>query len=82
MQTLLGTSEPKCKNTGFTQLDATCGACTGKSLSEAFILTSVNPQYDKTLFIEFPKKYKFRTCCVQKLFFVLTFKTIIVHNMF
>ena len=49
----------------------------------ALILDSVNPQYDKRLFIEFPEKYKFRTCCVQKLFFVfvLTFKTIFVHNM-
>ena len=32
--------------------------------------------------IEFPEKYKFTTCCVQKLFvFVLTFKAIVVHNM-
>ena len=60
-----------------------CGLSTGKSFSEALILASVIPQYDKILFIEFPEKYKFRTCCVQKLllFFVLTFKTIIVHNM-
>ena len=41
---------------------------TGKSFSEALILASVNPQYDKRLFIEFPEKYKLRTCCVQKLF--------------
>ena len=27
---------------------------TGKSVSEAFILESVNPQYDERLFIEFP----------------------------
>ena len=53
---------------------------TGKSFSEALIIASVNPQYDKRLFIEFRKKYKFTTCCVQKLFFVLTFKTIFVHN--
>ena len=39
---------------------------TGKSFSEALIIASVNPQYGKTLFIEFPEKYKFRTCCVQK----------------
>ena len=26
--------------------------CTGKSLSEAFILKSTNPQYDKRLFID------------------------------
>ena len=41
---------------------------TGKSFSEALILASVNPQYDKRLFTEFPEKYKFRTCCVQILF--------------
>ena len=29
---------------------------TGKSFSEALILESVNPQYDKELFIEFPQK--------------------------
>ena len=44
-----------------------------------------NPQYGKRLFIEFPEKYKFTTCCGQKLFFflnfVLTFNTIFVHNM-
>ena len=31
---------------------------TGKSVSEALILESVNPQYDERLFIEFPEKYK------------------------
>ena len=31
--------------------------CTGKFLSEALILASSNPQYDKRLFIEFPEKY-------------------------
>ena len=31
---------------------------TGKSLSEAFILTSTNPQYDKRLFIDLPVQYK------------------------
>ena len=39
---------------------------TGKFFSEAIILESVNPQYDKRLFIEFPEKYT--TCCVQILF--------------
>ena len=29
---------------------------TGKSFSEALILASTNPQYDKRLFIEFQKK--------------------------
>ena len=43
---------------------------TGKSLSEALILALVSPQYDTRLFIEFSKKYKLRTCSVQKLFFV------------
>ena len=42
---------------------------TGKSFSEALILASVNPQYDKRLFIEFLKKYMFRTCCVHFFFF-------------
>ena len=42
---------------------------TGKSFSEA-------PQYDKRLFFEFLEKYKFR------IVFVLTFRTIFVHNMF
>ena len=61
-----------------------CGSmCTGESFSEALILESVNPQYDKRLFIEFPETYKFTTCCVKKknFVFVLTFKTILVHNM-
>jgi hypothetical protein len=43
--------------------------CTGKSVSEALILESVNPQYDERLFIEFQEKYKLTTCCVQKMFF-------------
>ena len=30
---------------------------TGKSLSEAFILTSTNPQYDNRLFIDLPVQY-------------------------
>ena len=44
---------------------------TGKSCLEALIFTLVNPQYDNRLFIEFPEKYKFRTCCVRKLVFFL-----------
>ena len=48
---------------------------TGKSFSEAPILTSTNPQYDKKLFIESPVQYihensKIRTCCVHKLFWI------------
>ena len=58
---------------------------TGKSFSEALILASLNPQYETRFFIELQEKYKFRKCCVQKLFFVvfiLTFKTIFGHNLF
>ena len=59
---------------------------TGKSLSEALIFASTNPQYDDRLFIELqvqcmkiPSSNLGRTC-VQKLF--LTFRTIFAHNMF
>ena len=34
-----------------------CYEVTGKSLSEAFILTSTNPQYDDRLFIELQFHY-------------------------
>ena len=44
--------------------------CTGKSMSEALILESINPQYDERLFIKFPEKYKLRICCVQILFWM------------
>ena len=60
---------------------------TGRSLSEALIFASTNPQYDDRLFIELQVQYMKipssnlrRTCCVQKLF--LTFRTIFVLNMF
>ena len=60
---------------------------TGKSLSEALIFASTNPQYDDRLFIELQVQYmkipssnQGRTCCLQKFF--LTFRTIFVHNMF
>ena len=35
--------------------------CTGKSLSEAFILTSTNPQYDNRLSIDLPAQYMKKT---------------------
>ena len=57
---------------------------TGKSVSDALILESVNQQYDERLLVEFQEKYKFATCCVQKLVifvFVLTFETTFVQNM-
>ena len=60
---------------------------TGKSLSEAFVFASSNPQYDGRLFFELQVQYMKtsssnlgRACCVQKLF--LAFRTIFVHNMF
>ena len=58
-----------------------------KSLSEALIFATTNPQDDDRLFIELQVQYMKipssnlgRTCCVQKLF--LIFRTIFVHNMF
>ena len=59
----------------------------GKSLSEALIFASTNPQYDDRFFIELQVQYMKipssnlgRTCCVQNFF--LIFRTIFVHNMF
>ena len=62
-------------------------ASTGKSLSEALIFASTNPQYDDRLFIvhenfklRIPAEHVVYTnCCFC---FVLTFRTIYVHNMF
>ena len=75
-------------STQFTiQMTSRIAVCTGKSLSEALIFASTNPQYDDRLFIELQvQSMKIsssnlgRTCCVQKLF--LTFRTIFVHNIF
>ena len=56
---------------------------TGKSLSEAFILTSTNPQYDNRLFIDLPVQYIKTTSSEHgenilctRIVFVLTFRTI------
>ena len=38
--------------------------CTGKSFSEALILASTNPQYDKRLFIDLPVQYMKTTSSV------------------
>ena len=57
---------------------------TGKSLSEALIFASINPQYDDRLFIELRVQYMKitssehgenmgRTCCVHKLVFLFLF---------
>ena len=40
---------------------------TGKSLSEALILASTNPQYDKRLFIQLAVQYKKTTGCLNLL---------------
>ena len=60
---------------------------TGKSLSEALIFASTNPQYNDRLFIELQVQYMKvpssnlgKTCFVHKLF--LTFKKFFVHKMF
>ena len=60
---------------------------TGKSLSEALISASTNPQHDDRLFIvhencklRIPAEHVvYKNCCFC---FVLTFRTILVHNMF
>ena len=60
--------------------------CTGKSLSEALIFASTNQQYDDRLFIvhencklRIPAEHVVYTNC--GFGFVLTFRTILVHNM-
>ena len=84
------------KGSNFVLLDAFCpgilnawnSLCTGKSLSEALILESVNPKYDDRLFIELQVQYKKNTSSEHVVYknsffvFVLTFKTLFVHNMF
>ena len=66
---------------------------TGKCFSVALSLASTNPQYDIRLFTELQVQYMkiasaehaqnmCRTYCVNKLFFVLTVRTIHVYNMF
>jgi hypothetical protein len=59
---------------------------TGKSFTEALILASTNPQYDKRLFIDLPAQYMKTTSSEHVVYincaFVLTFKTIYGHNMF
>ena len=61
---------------------------TGKSLSEALIFASTNPKYDDRLFIELQVQYMKTTSSEHVVYtncffvFVLTFRTIYVHNMF
>ena len=40
-------------------------SCTGKSLSEAFIFASTNPQYNDRLFIELQVQYKYKYMKIQ-----------------
>ena len=62
---------------------------TCKSLSEALIFASTNPQYDNRLLIELrvqcmkipSSEHVKRKLCTQ-IVFVFTFRTIYVHNMF
>ena len=52
------------------------GACLGKSLSEALIFASTDPQYDGRLFIVYENcklQSIWRTCCVYKLVFFVLF---------
>ena len=61
--------------------------CTGKSLSKALIYAPTNPQYYDRLFIAHEnckvripaEHFVYTNCCFS---FVLTFRTILVHNMF
>jgi hypothetical protein len=60
---------------------------TGKSMSEGNIFALTNPQYDKRLFMKI-ENCKLRTSGEHDVYincffvFVLTFRTIFVHNMF
>ena len=59
---------------------------TGKSMSEALILESVNPKYDARLFIDLRLQYKKNTSSEHVVykncfFFVLALQTIFEHNM-
>ena len=56
---------------------------TGYSLSEALILASINPKYDNRMFMKIvSSEYLQNMLCTQIAVFVLTFRTILVHNMF
>ena len=55
------------------QNDSTIYPCTGKSVSEAFILESVNPRYDKRLFIEFQENTSWQHVVYKNCFFCFWF---------
>ena len=49
----------------------------GKSLSEAFIFASNNPQYDKTLFIDLPVNYSKKETRMTSIFnFIIVFQNL------
>ena len=61
---------------------------TGKSFSEALILASTNPQFEKRLFMDLPVQY-IKTTSSEHVVYINCFecqnknkKTIYVHNMF
>ena len=64
------------------------GSDTGNFFSEALILATTNPQFDKRVFIDLPVQYMKTTSSEHVVYinwffvFVLTFKTIYVHNMY
>ena len=53
----------------------------GKSFSEALILASTNPQYDKKLFIDLLVQYMKTTSSEQVVSFCFDIQNIYVHNM-
>ena len=62
---------------------------TGKSFSEALILASTNPQYDKRLFIDLPVQYLHETTSSEHVMYINCFEcqnkneeTIYAHNLF
>ena len=60
-------------------LHISINSVTGKSLSEALILASTNPQIDDRWFMKIAvsEHVVYTNCC-----FVLTFRTIFAHNIF
>jgi hypothetical protein len=56
--------------------------CTVKSMSEALIFASTNPQYDKRLSMKIASSEHQENMLCTQIVFVLTFRTFYVHNMF
>ena len=62
-----------CVLTKFSKLLMLFEMAAGKSFSEALILASVNPQYEKRLFIEFPEKIQVHNMLCTKNVFCFCF---------